>query len=190
MILEMPKYDLCDNAGEVAYKTWAQFGVELPILDMEGTLTSYGSTELNEDVIAGLERQGIADIFPRGMALVSNSKDPNNPHVVGDALASKLDMQVLTLCVGDGYKRKPNPEMGLKIVSWTGLKPEQLGVVGDRRLVDVRFGQKLGAGAIALTRKVGKGDARWVPTFRKIESDIVTIERGMRKVEEYPKPSN
>src|SRR5665213_914060 len=101
MITEMPCYDLCDTAGEVAYQTWAQMGVELPIFDREGTLTSYRSTELIEEVMVGLEDQGIEDIFPRGLALVSNSKDVDQTHEVGEALSSRLDVPVLTLCVGD-----------------------------------------------------------------------------------------
>jgi HAD superfamily hydrolase (TIGR01662 family) len=168
-------YQLLNHAGEVPFSEWKANGIEIPIFDKDNTLTSFHDDALLDEV-AGPLREGLQGVY-ENIALVSNSHDAEHVQEVGETLSEALGVNVFSISKADGYKRKPSPEMGIVVAKHFGIQREQLGVIGDRRFVDVRFGINLGAGAIALCRKVGFGDAKGVPLIRAVESLVVSREQ-------------
>ncbi len=174
----MTSYEMYDNAGQIPFEDWYKIGIKIPILDIDGTLTSFHQDDLIEEVIQGFIDNRLNEFFPE-IALVSNSSDPKHTHRVAENLAETLGgIFIYSICQAEipGRARKPNPIMGLGVASYFSVKPAELGVIGDRRLIDIRFGEKLGAGAIALCNKVGEGDARGVLALRYLEKLLVSIE--------------
>jgi FMN phosphatase YigB (HAD superfamily) len=184
----MLSYEIYDNAGEVSLGLWKQTGIEAVLFDLDGTLTSFHDDVLNGDVVEGLRAQGLANIFPN-VAIASNSTDAAQVRKVAKVFGETLGVNVYAVSKTDagGYLPKPHPEMGKAAAQNLRVSPNQLGVIGDRRLADVTFGHHLGAGAIALCEKVGMGDAKWVPSWRKLERPIVAAERQLRIAHYYPK---
>jgi HAD superfamily hydrolase (TIGR01662 family) len=175
----MPKYELYNHAGEIPFNKWLQKGILIPVFDKDNTITVSNDNEFIKEVIEGLIANNLSDIYPR-IALVSNNKNIDHIHKIAKKLENTLGVsEVFCVCQAKGYKRKPNPEMGLVVAEHFGVKPEELGIIGDRRLVDVSFGGKLKAGAIALCKKVSPGDATFVPTIRKFEKIIVSTEKTL-----------
>jgi FMN phosphatase YigB (HAD superfamily) len=173
-------YELFDHAGEIPFNRWELKGIRLPIFDKDNTLTSFHDDVLIQYVVDGLINNGLADIY-HDIAIVSNSEDPQHIREVAGNLGEILGgVNVFSVSKGEGYNRKPDPEMGLVVAEHFNLTPNHLGVIGDRRLVDVKFGRRLNAGAIALCGKVGEGDARGVPLLRLLESTVVYLESGFR----------
>jgi predicted HAD superfamily phosphohydrolase YqeG len=177
-VKSMVSYERYEHAGQIPFNLWAYRGIKIPIFDKDSTLTSFHQDSFIPEVIEGLVANKVPDLF-RGIALVSNSNDPKHIEAVAENLSDALDgMEVFGLCQAEifGKARKPNPIMGEMVADHFEIKPEQLGVIGDRRLIDVRFGHRLGAGAIALCDKVGDGDQRGVPALRVLEDVIVSVE--------------
>lgn len=171
-------YELHKHAGSVNYQDWFDKGIKIPIFDIDGTLTEHGSTQLEQKVIDGLKSQYLADIYPE-IAIVTNNYDAEHVKLIARKTEQKLGVKALTVSIGDGYARKPHPVMGQIVASYYNVLPEELGVVGDRRISDVSFGRNLGAGAIALCAKVGDIDAPFVPLVRVAEKiqvyyDLIT----------------
>lgn len=167
-------YSTHEHAGEVPLSIWRQRGIRALILDKDNTLSDFHGTTTLPYVIQGLKEQGIA-LFPN-IAVVSNGEDSKAVSEFGKRLEGELGVSVLAVCVGDGFRRKPNPDMGNAVAACLGVTPDEIGVIGDRRLVDVTFGHRLGAGAIALCNKQGESDAFGVPIVRVIEGSIVRHE--------------
>jgi len=172
-------YELYEHAGLVPLADWKARGVEIPVFDKDGTLAHANQFQLVDEAIEGLELQGLSSIYP-AVALASNNHDADHVQTFAEQLESELDVEVFTVCRAEGHPRKPDPAMGLIIARHFGVRPDQLGLIGDRRLSDVGFGRRLGAGAIALCKKGGEGDARGVPILRLGESAIVCAERLMK----------
>jgi FMN phosphatase YigB (HAD superfamily) len=158
-------YELHKHAGSVNYIDWHSKGIRIPIFDIDGTLTEHGSTELEQKVIKGLIKQDFADIYPE-IAIVTNNLNAEHINLIARKTEQKLGVRALTVSIADGYARKPHPVMGQIVANYYDVLPEQIGVVGDRRISDVSFGRSLGAGAIALCAKVGDLDAPFVPLVR------------------------
>jgi len=176
MMIAMTRYEVYDHAGQIPLNEWHSSGIEVPVFDKDNTLTSFHDSQFIDEVIKGLIANGLPDLFPI-IALVSNSNNPKYMQGVGSDLGKRLGgVDVLTVCQSDGYPSKPNPAMGLRVAKLLGAHTHELGIIGDRRLIDVRFGTRLGAGRIALCHKVGYGDACGVPTLRRIESVLVGVE--------------
>lgn len=172
-------YERYNHAGEIPLDKWYRRGVEVLILDKDGHLAPYNSNVYEPEVINGLIANGIQR-FIRGVGLVSNNSDPNHVREFGKQLSEAFGgLEVFTVCQADEAHRKPHPGMGLVVADHFGVTPEQIGVSGDRRFIDVTFGRKLGAGAIALCEKVGDGDHFLVPPIRFIEDIYVKAETGL-----------
>lgn len=176
----MTKYELYKHAGVIPYADWKQRGIELPIFDKDGTLTHFNRLDLVDEVIDGMVAQEFPDIYPE-ISIVSNNHDHDHVEEFAELLGAKLGVGVYAVSRAQGHQGKPHPEMGIHVAEHFGLEPEQIGVIGDRRLTDVKFGRNMGAGVAALCHKVGEGDADWVPTLRVLESSIVMCERVMRR---------
>ncbi|HEX5448247.1 MAG TPA: HAD family hydrolase [Candidatus Saccharimonadales bacterium] len=172
----MPKYELVRHAGEVPYEDWAKAGVKVPIFDKDGTLTPVNQNVLLEDVMAALRRQQLGDLFDR-LAVVSNNHDAAAVDAFAKKLEEELGIGVLAVSRAHDFNKKPNPAMGVMIAEQVGVEPRELGVIGDRRYTDVRFGIRLGAAKIALCQKMGEGDSRFVPTARRIEKIWVAADK-------------
>jgi len=168
-------YERYDNAGEVPFAEWRKSGILIPVFDKDGTLTDANSLTLVEEVMDGLEQQGLAGIYPE-IALASNNHDHGHVEEAADLVRTRLDIGVFAISRAQGYKSKPSGDMGFVIANHFEVQPKELGVIGDRRLTDVSFGRSFGAGAIALCDKAGEGDAPWVPQLRVIEAGIVAID--------------
>jgi predicted HAD superfamily phosphohydrolase YqeG len=182
----MASYEIYDNAGQIPFENWYAKGIRIPVFDCDRTLTSFHQDDLIPKVIDGLIANMSPVHFPE-MALVSNSSDPGHTHEVAEKLAETLGGRIVySLCQADipGKSRKPNPIMGLMVAEYFSVEPAELGIIGDRRLVDVSFGENVGAGAIALCGKVGKGDAWGVPALRVLERTIVSIETALGHVQQ------
>ncbi|HET7529199.1 MAG TPA: HAD family hydrolase [Candidatus Saccharimonadales bacterium] len=175
----MPKYELVRDAGEVPYDEWALRGVKAVLFDKDGTLTHANQLTLVEDVIDRLRGKELHKLFTH-IGISSNNHDPAAVEAVAGILEDRLGIGVLALSQA-AYRRKPHPQMGLAAAEQLGIAPEELGIVGDRRYTDVRFGLKLRARAIALCEKAGEGDTRFVPTLRRIEKVWVNADRAVRR---------
>lgn len=175
----MGVYETYEHAGQIPFKEWKGRGIKIPIFDKDGTLTSFHQDSFIPKVIDGLIAQDLPSLFP-GIALVSNSSDREHIQIVAENLSDKLDgIEVYGLCKGEifGKARKPTTIMGEWVADHFNVELSELGVIGDRRLVDVSFGKNLGAGAIALCDKVGEGDERGVPALRVVENVFVAYEK-------------
>ena len=164
------RYELYENAGQVPLPEWASRGIKIPVFDKDGTLTDFNSDNLIKEATDALVKQNLSQYF-LAIALVSNNKDPIHIHDFADHLAAVLGIQVYAICAGEGYRRKPYT-----------IKPDQLGVVGDRWISDVLFAMWLGAGAIALTEKAGDGDDIGVPMVRLAERGIIEAHKKIDNV--------
>ena len=167
-------YDLYHHAGEIPFDSWKVRGVKVPVFDLDNTLSSFHGYYLIDKV-----RQGFYNNLPVSfpdIAIATNSREPSRALEFASILNSELGVSVLPLSSGDGYRRKPHPQMGIIIAEEFVVDTSELGIIGDRRLVDVRFGQNLGASAIALCEKQGDGDAPGVGALRIIEAGIVRVE--------------
>jgi HAD superfamily hydrolase (TIGR01662 family) len=173
-------YALYRHAGEVPFEQWRLAGIEVPVFDKDGTITSANREHFVDEVIDGFIAQDLASIYPT-IAVVSNNNDASHVQEFNERLQDEVGVKVFSVCKADGYPSKPDPSMGLRVAQEFGVEPSQLGICGDRRLVDVVFGRNVGAGAIALCRKAGKGDAAFVPLVRPLEAGIVRLDR-IRKV--------
>jgi predicted HAD superfamily phosphohydrolase YqeG len=173
----MAVYETYENAGQIPFEEWSARGIQVPIFDKDATLTSFHQDTFIPEVMEGLIANKLTDFFPR-IALVSNSNDAPHIHAVAKSLSLELGgIEVFGLCQAQGgIALKPNRMTGLIVADHFEVKPYELGVIGDRRLVDVSFGKKLGAGAIALCDKVGEGDQKGVPLVRFLEKVIVSFE--------------
>jgi len=172
----MPSYELYEHAGCVPFADWKAKGIEIPVFDKDGTLTHANQLEFVDEVIEGLKQQQLSSMYP-SIGVPSNNHSMEHVRAFAEKLESELDVSVFAICRGQGYKGKPSIEMGLAIARHFDVRLDQLGVIGDRRLTDVRFGRKLGVGAIALCKKAGEGDTKWVPSLRRVEAVIVGTER-------------
>ena len=173
-----PKYQIVRHAGEVDYNQWANdYGVEVVVFDKDGTLTEVNQSQLIVEVVEGMQAQDFGDLF-QGVAIASNNRESTAVKQLGSDLHRELGIDVVTFSKADGFARKPKPQMGLHIANHFEVIPNQLGVVGDRRLTDVTFGLKLGAGAIALCERQGKRDSFGVPILRAlVERPMITVEQ-------------
>jgi HAD superfamily hydrolase (TIGR01662 family) len=178
----MATYERYEHAGQIPFEEWRLKGVEIPIFDKDNTLTSFHDNAFIPGVIDGLLANGLPDYY-RQIALVSNSSDGAHIAKVAEDLSQDLDgITVFPLCqaeIGGRLARKPHTIMGEMVASHFNIRPDQLGVIGDRRFIDVKFGKKLGARAIALCDKVGEGDQKGVPTLRVIEGVVVSFEERL-----------
>jgi HAD superfamily hydrolase (TIGR01662 family) len=174
----MSPYRLYEHAGLIDFEEWQSEGIRIPIFDKDGTLTSANNLELVPEVIDGL-RCNLSGVFS-AIALVSNNQDPSQVQQLKDILQDELKVSVFAICRADKFPRKPNIAMGLEVAKHFGVSRSELATVGDRRFTDVSFGRKLGAGAIALCKKVGVGEAKGVAPIRKLEDHFVNIERSLQ----------
>lgn len=173
----MRSIDEYKHAGQVPFQKWAEEkDIELPVFDIDGTITHFNQDEFVDEVVNELAAQKLSKLY-RAIALGSNNQNPVRVNNLAKRLEDILQIDVYAVCAGDGYRRKPNTEMGKKIADHFHLKPENLGVVGDRAISDVIFALVLGAGAIALTEKAGDGDDKWVPTVRIAERGFVKAHK-------------
>lgn len=176
---QMPSYELYEHAGRVPFADWKARGIEIPVFDKDGTLTHANQLRFVDEVIEGFKQQGLSNIYPN-IAVPSNNHSVDHVRAFAEQLESEVGVSVFAVCRGHGYSGKPDTEMGLVIAQHFGVRLDQLGVIGDRRLTDIRFGRKLGVGAIALCKKAGEGDTKWVPSLRRVETIIVGAERLMK----------
>lgn len=168
----MIRYSIYPHAGLVPYDQWAAQGITVPIFDKDGTLTHANSPDMVPEVIDGLKQAQLPDIFP-DIAVVSNNHNHAQVENFACLLRRALGVGVFAVSRAQGYASKPNSEMGHVVAREFGVTPKELGVIGDRLFADVRFGHKLGAGAVALCDKAGNGDAAGVAFLRLIE-EVVT----------------
>lgn len=173
--IQMTTYELFDHAGQVPYEHWAERGIKIPVFDKDGTLSHANRLDFIPEVVDDL-REILPGVFPY-IAIASNNHDRQHVLEFAARLEDELDVEVFSVSRADGYRSKPHPEMARAIAGHFGVRAEQLGVIGDRRLTDVRFGRNVGAGALALCRKAGEGDTLFVPTIRRLEAGIVRTER-------------
>ncbi|HET9721544.1 MAG TPA: HAD-IIIA family hydrolase [Candidatus Saccharimonadales bacterium] len=176
----MPRYELVQSAGDVPYDDWAGRGVKAVLFDKDGTLTHANQPTMIDGVLESLQQQELNRLFSH-IGISSNNPDTRAVNTLASLLEDRLDIGVLALSSA-AYRRKPHPEMGLAAAEQLGVSPNELGIVGDRRLTDVSFGLRVGAGAIALCEKGGDGDALFVPTLRRVEKVFVRAEQAMRRV--------
>lgn len=172
------RYETYPDAGQVDYAAWKDSGILVPVFDKDGTLTDANQNTLVEDVLRGMEEQDFANIYPQ-IGVASNNHDAEHVDEFGQMLSDRLQVEVFAISRAHGFQPKPEPEQGFAIADHFSVLPEQIGVVGDRRLTDVRFSRKMGAGAMALCDKAGEGDAKWVPELRVLERGIVYGERKL-----------
>ena len=187
----MVSYERYEHAGKIPLKRWKDQGIKIPLFDKDGTLTSFHQDGFIPEVIDGLIANGLPDLF-QGIALISNSDDPKHIEKVAEDLMDALGgMEVYRLCQAElsVKARKPKSLMGEMAADHFMIDPSELGVIGDRRFVDVSFGKNLGAGAIALCSKVGEGDQKGVPAVRRIEDLIVSAETFLGFNENYIEPT-
>jgi predicted HAD superfamily phosphohydrolase YqeG len=175
IIKSMTKVELYEHAGLVRLDRWEKRGVRVPIIDIDNTLTSFRDMTLFPHVVDGLRSQGIADRFV-GVGIAADYTDKERVRKIQGLVEMELGIETYAVCAPMDSKR-PDPFMGEDIADYFDIETAQLGIIGDRWLTDVRFGQNLGAGAIALCNKVGEGDARFVPLLRFLEEKIVIIEQ-------------
>lgn len=142
-------YERYEHAGQIPFAEWSDSGILVPVFDKDGTLTHANRSDFVDEVINGLAAQELPDIFP-DIALVSNNHDHNHVVEFSDLLRVRLGIRVFAISRAQGYRSKPDPEMGLEVAKHFDVTPDRLGVIGDRRLTDVSFGRNIGAGAIAL----------------------------------------
>jgi FMN phosphatase YigB (HAD superfamily) len=182
----MWRYELHKNAGTVNYEDWKEEkGILVPVFDIDNTLTLPYNLELDKMVLSGLKKQYLSDLYP-GIAIATNNVNYDHAKHIGQQLEDELDIEVFIASVAMGIARKPNREQGDIIAEHFGVKPDQLGVVGDRRISDIRFARNLGAGAMALCMKIGEGDSIGVATARKLEQMLVWYEKKMGIAYEPP----
>lgn len=179
------RYEAHKNAGTVDYPKWVlEKGILVPVFDIDGTLTAHLDRKLDENVFKGLESQNFASLFPN-IAIVSNNYDREHVKYIADSVKDRLGTYVLSVCIGDGYAKKPNKQMGLVVADHFGIMPENLGIIGDRRISDVMFARNLGAGAMALCMRVGEFDGRSMRAVRWAENKIIAYDKRMGFVEDY-----
>ena len=181
----MFSYELYGHAGEVPFKLWRDRGIKVPIFDIDGTLAEQDGNTINQEVLDGLLDQGFADIFPE-IALASNNTDRGHVDNFSSQLGLALGVKSHSFSVGHEQPRKPSPYMGQYIADSFSVENYELGMVGDRRFTDVQFAKNFGAGAVALCRKIGDGDAPGVSLLRPLESVIVFAEQVFRIAEASP----
>lgn len=182
----MWRYELHKNAGTVNYEDWRkEKGILVPVFDIDNTLTLPYSLELDKTVLRGLKKQRLYDLYP-GIAIATNNVNYDHAKFISQKLEDELDLEVFVASVAMGMARKPNKEQGDIIAKHFNIRQEQLGVVGDRRISDIRFARNLGAGAMALCMKIGEGDSLGVATARRIEQLLVWYEKKVGIAYEPP----
>jgi phosphoglycolate phosphatase len=98
------------------------------------------------DALAAIQRSGNG--VPRKLAVLSN-KPVNPSRAIVDALG--LGPFFSQVYGGNSFAtKKPEPEGALKLLSETGVRPEQAAIIGDSH-VDVRTGRNAGLWTVAVT---------------------------------------
>src|SRR5579864_5860537 len=98
------------------------------------------------DALAAIQRSGNG--VPRKLAVLSN-KPVNPSRAIVDALG--LGPFFSQVYGGNSFAtKKPEPEGALKLLSETGVRPEQAAIIGDSH-VDVRTGRNAGIWTVAVT---------------------------------------
>jgi phosphoglycolate phosphatase len=98
------------------------------------------------EALAAIQRSGNG--VPRKLAVLSN-KPVNPSRAIVDALG--LGPFFSQVYGGNSFAtKKPEPEGALKLLSETGVRPEQAAIIGDSH-VDVRTGRNAGLWTVAVT---------------------------------------
>jgi phosphoglycolate phosphatase len=99
-----------------------------------------------QEALAAIQHSGNG--IPRKMAVLTN-KPVNPSRAIVEALG--LGGFFSQIYGGNSFStKKPEPEGALKLVSETGVRPEQAAIVGDSH-VDIRTGRNAGLWTVAVT---------------------------------------
>lgn len=149
MPTEPPVYRVTD----VPFEKWHDEGVRGLVLDVEGTMGETGSELLVPEYVGRIieaREVGIEYVAIATNKTVTTRKDRQLLQGWEDQLDADLVLTPLSPDQG-----KPSPIMNYKFMEHFGLKPDEVGVVGDKATADIRAGYFAGVGHRAWTRPFG-----------------------------------
>lgn len=122
--------------------------------------------------------------FDRNVVIVSNSAGTNDDH---DFKQANEIEQALGVRVLHHSQKKPAGD-GELMAALSGVKGEQVIVVGDRLFTDVVFGHRIGALCIHTEPFTEEGDNRPALLIRRLETKLLSWWLGTRKSKNPPSP--
>lgn len=150
--------DLIDHVTEITPEFLARRGLRGLLLDLDNTLVPYGSYDEAAEVIRWATELRGAGI---GIYLLSNA--------TGKRAAFWLERLGFG---GVGMAGKPNPRAFQKGVQELGLRPEQVGMVGDQVFTDILGGNLAGMHTI-LVRPLADNALPHTKFARKLERVVL-----------------
>lgn len=123
-----------------------QAGFRLVLLDVDGTLLTYGETTAPESV-----QRWVRDALEAGLSLciLSNTRRPARLARIADSLG-------LPYLVGTGKDRKPSPALYRKALERFGHEAHQAIMIGDQVFTDCWGANRAGIASIWLTPRSRK----------------------------------
>lgn len=182
-------YDIHKNAGTVPHYRWhVEKGILVSILDIDNHITEPYSPILDNIVISGLKKQRL-NRFYLGVGVATNNKDKDHVYKIVSALQKELEIEVYAPMLEVPVLLKPKADQGFKIAAHFEVEPEQTGVSGDRRISDIGFGRNLGAGAMALCMRIGRGDSMGVKIGRIAEQPLIWFDKLSGRAKDFTEPA-
>ena len=152
---------------------------------LEFFLTYYRAHKLDHTTVYPGIQQALAAIqnsgngVPRKMAVLTN-KPVNPSRAIVDALG--LGRYFSQVYGGNSFAtKKPDPEGALKLVSESGVRPDQTAMVGDSH-VDIRTGHNAGLWTVAVTYG-------FAPHTLEVETPDVVVDHPSELAEVFPQSS-
>jgi HAD superfamily hydrolase (TIGR01662 family) len=154
--------ELHQGITDIDFERWAsELGVRAVFLDVEGTVTEYGSRTVPPEIINHITRaKQLGQITAIG--LVSNSSNQPMIESVREQLGADL-----TIHPKEREHRKPSPYMLNRLASVLGLEAGRVGVVGDKYTADIKAAQRAGVAVAAWVKRLGKADHPGDRIFRR-----------------------
>ncbi len=149
----MARLDVVDAVTDINLQEWhMQGGVECLLLDVEGTVAPYGSTEVDPGVLRKLEaarESGYISV----VGLVSNKTDLGFLNEVGDQVAA--DGIFIPL---ERSERKPSPTLVERAMRELEQTKDTTGMAGDKYTADVKAAMAAELTRIAWNGRLGTTD--------------------------------
>lgn len=158
----MARLDSVNSVADIDFREWHEAGgVECLLLDVEGTLSPYGSTEVDPEIVRALDVARDSG-FVAVVGLISNKTDVGFLAEVGQQVHA--DGIVIPL---ERSERKPSPTLVNRAMAAFGQTKETTGMAGDKYTADVKAAMNAELSRIALNRRLGTTDHLGDRLFRR-----------------------
>ncbi len=141
------------GVGQIDFKKWhTEYGINAVFFDIEGTLTHWAGTKVEDDITAVIQNARAAGI--KHIGLISNIHSSQSERV--NKIASQINADDFQLPIGRG-QAKPSTKMAYNAFNKLGVTPDEAAFAGDK-LVDVIIGKRTGMKRVAWVGKLGAAD--------------------------------